>query len=169
MAKYEHQGDGFRMESDHPEGFEAMGLEPEESGHLRSEELPCDYCGAEWVEVEDTNLSTGRTFRGIVMDHKEDCAYILVDSQQWVTAYAITRHYGGPEEGGWWWNNFEAIETVGPFQTEAHAEEAREELKAKHAGVVTGDIYSVSGGVALYVGVEDSPRESETTERPHYA
>lgn len=22
----------------------------------------------------------------------------------YINAYAVTRHYGGPEEGGWWWN-----------------------------------------------------------------
>ena len=29
----------------------------------------------------------------------------------YVNVYAITRHYGGPEEGGWWYNTGEPIES----------------------------------------------------------
>lgn len=144
--------------------------ELEESGHLRSQELPCDYCGAVWVETEDTDVSGRTSFRGIVMNHEEDCAYLSIDDEDafYVTAYAITRHYGGPEEGGWWYNWHQVIDEAGPFETDEEAEASREALKTKHADVAHGDIYSMAGGVALAVYVEDTPRDSESTERPHY-
>ena len=35
----------------------------------------------------------------------------------YINAYAVTRHYGGPEEGGWWYNQGEPIASV-PLETE---------------------------------------------------
>lgn len=66
---------------------------------------------------------------------------------KFVTAYAVTHHYGGPEEGGWWYNWYEPVETVAAEPEKA--ETVREELRTKHADQEWGDIYSMEGGVAL--------------------
>jgi hypothetical protein len=33
-------------------------------------------------------------------------------SRIYINAYAVTRHFGGPEEGGWWFNAGEALASV---------------------------------------------------------
>ena len=30
----------------------------------------------------------------------------------YLNAYAVTRHYGGPEEGGWWYNSGEPLASI---------------------------------------------------------
>lgn len=83
-----------------------------------------------------------------------------------VTAYEVERHYGGPEEGGWWYNWYELIESVPIHRHDA--DEVAETLKGKYQDRVQGDIYSVLGGVAISVFVEDNLGEYETKVRPHY-
>ena len=89
---------------------------------------------------------------------------------KYVTAYEVTRHFGGPEEGGWWWNANDLIETVivGRPATPEMIDTVMEALKAKHQDKASGDIYSVLGGTAVAVYVEDLPGENTTTRTPHY-
>lgn len=52
----------------------------------------CSYCG--W-EIDD-NGECNCPPEGYLKPGTETIMY--------VNAYAVTRHYGGPEEGGWWYN-----------------------------------------------------------------
>ena len=85
---------------------------------------------------------------------------------KFVTAYEVTRHFGGAEEGGWWWNANDLIETEIVANDDAQA--MVETLKAKHQDKAVGDIYSVLGGTAIAVYIEDLPGENTTTRTPHY-
>ena len=87
--------------------------------------------------------------------------------RKFVTAYEVTRHFGGPEEGGWWYNWDKPVDTV-PCEAQ-HAEEVRFEMESKHRHREQGDIYSVLGGTAVYIAIEDEPGASATTKRPHYS
>jgi hypothetical protein len=49
-----------------------------------------------------------------------------------LTAYIVTREYGGPEEGGWWWDRYEALETVMVQNTFEHIANKRRELERKY-------------------------------------
>jgi hypothetical protein len=86
---------------------------------------------------------------------------------RFVNAYAVTRHYGGPEEGGWWYNHYDLLQSVPVDQVDA--ETMTEYLRLRHADVAHGDIYSVLGGCELQILTEDEPGESATKERPHYS
>jgi hypothetical protein len=92
--------------------------------------------------------------------------YVYCDEclPRWVTAYAVTRHYGGPEEGGWWFNWFTPVETIRSIDPEV----TKEIMEHKWQGIKEGDIYSVLGGVDLAVYREENPRQYESKIRPHY-
>ncbi len=85
--------------------------------------------------------------------------------RKFVTAYEVTRHWGGPEEGGWWYNWYEPINTVPTSTPETMAEI----FKTKYGDRVQGDIYSVLGGLAISVMIEDEPAANRSTERPRYS
>ena len=90
----------------------------------------------------------------------------------WVTAYEVTREWGGPEEGGWWWNYYAPIQTlpliIPSFTYGRWASRVRDYLYRRHADRKWGDIYSMAGGVDVIVMTEWCRREYATTERPHY-
>ena len=88
----------------------------------------------------------------------------MSDELKFVTAYEVTRHYGGPEEGGWWYDWREPIDTV-PTSDPAKMVEV---FKTKYEDRVEGDRFSVLGGTAVSVIIEDQPAENRSTERPHY-
>lgn len=94
----------------------------------------------------------------------------MLDTQiTYLNAYAVTRHYGGPEEGGWWFNAGEplaSVPLVNPTEDQIKAERAR--LQSVFADQAEGDIYSVNGGVQISVYPEDGPATHWPTERPHY-
>lgn len=87
--------------------------------------------------------------------------------KQYVTAYEVTRHYGGPEEGGWWYDWQTPLETV-PVNNSDEREAALEQLNEAYSHVVYGDRFSVRGGADLVVLVEDHPEEFASRERPFY-
>jgi hypothetical protein len=95
---------------------------------------------------------------------------------RFITAYSVTRHYGGPEEGGWWYNWYTVVETINipkVYQKQTkhainkvhHLEEA---LRLKHDDINEGNINHVTGGVELQIYFETNKHEFETTERPYY-
>jgi hypothetical protein len=98
----------------------------------------------------------------------DDKGYVNIGEDEivYVNVYSVTRHYGGPEEGGWWYNWSECIE-VFPTKNK-NAETIREELESENAYKKFGNIYSVLGGRDIEVRIEETPKESETKERPHY-
>lgn len=130
-------------------------------GHLRA-------AGPDLLAIVGVVLDSGRHYDG--RDHE---LVLLARRDQlaaapfvFVSAYAVTRHYGGPEEGGWWYDWYELIQTV-PTAPDG-ADVVRGELERVHSSVNVGDRFSVLGGATLSVMVEDSPGEFETRERPHY-
>ena len=90
----------------------------------------------------------------------------MADNTKWVTAYEVTRHYGGPEEGGWWYDRYDPIESNEVADEEAQA--TRKMLRERYADREHGDIGSVLGGVEVQVLVEDEREEFAVTSRPHY-
>ena len=78
-----------------------------------------------------------------------------LNSTMYVSAYAVTRHYGGPAEGGDWYNAGELIDSL--ETTLVEAEGVRSQLEEKHKEVAHGNIYSVLGGVELQVSISDEP------------
>lgn len=78
-----------------------------------------------------------------------------------VTVYAVTRHFGGSEEGGWYWNRREAICSI-PLVTAgdiAEIEQVTAFLRPRFTE--QGNIYSVRGGVRYDIVAEREPRENE--------
>ncbi len=88
------------------------------------------------------------------------------DKIVYVSAYEVTRQYGGAEEGGWWYNWLDLVETTPSLRRDADG--VVETLKARHQHRAVGDIWSVLGGVEVSVIVEDESGENQSKERPHY-
>jgi len=87
----------------------------------------------------------------------------------YLNVYAVTRHYGGPEEGGWWFNAGEPLASIplaNPTDDQIEAERTR--LQSIFADHAEGDIYSVNGGVKICVYTEDHLAASWPTETPYY-
>ncbi len=91
----------------------------------------------------------------------------------YVTMYAITREYGGPQEGGWWYNHYWVDEThcfghnkKSLFKARRAYDKARKQAKSDS----WGNIYSVLGGCELVPRLEigKQHRSWETKVRPHY-
>jgi hypothetical protein len=95
---------------------------------------------------------------------------------KFITAYSVTRHYGGPEEGGWWYNWYTPLKTVEvPKKHQRMNNRATkavtakvEALKKEFDHINEGDIYSANGGVLLDVAAEYVKHEFASTEQPHY-
>ena len=95
---------------------------------------------------------------------------------KFITAYAVTRHFGGPEEGGWWYNWYEVIETQAlPKSLQRRSNRAAREVNARRKALLKkldhineGNIYHSTGGVLLDVIVESVKHENKSTEQPHY-
>ena len=85
----------------------------------------------------------------------------------WVTAYAISRVYGGPEEGGWWWDDKEPVETI--FCRRGGADVAIATLQAAHASYLPGgSISSVMGGYEIDIRIETKYQQSATKNTPRW-
>lgn len=96
---------------------------------------------------------------------------------RYITAYAVTRHFGGPEEGGWWYNWYRVLETIRIPKAYQHMSNKRavnavarreKALQLKLDHINEGNIYHVNGGVMLSTCIESVRHENETTERPHF-
>ena len=95
---------------------------------------------------------------------------------KFITAYSVTRHYGGPEEGGWWYNWSTPVKTIAipkvHQRKNKRAEKAvkalKQTLEKELSHINEGDIYSANGGVLLEVVPEYVKHEEASTERPHY-
>lgn len=89
---------------------------------------------------------------------------------QYINAYSVSRHYGGPEEGGWWYDAGEPIASV-PMAIEA-SEEAIEAMK-RHLTKTIGweskpNRFSVIGGDDFVIRIEEGPAQPFPATRPHY-
>lgn len=85
----------------------------------------------------------------------------------YVTAYEVTRHYGGPEEGGWWFNHYEVLATI-PVKGYDHARKSMDALKEGFFHLQHGDIHSMAGGVEIRVLCESEKAQYETRQWPVY-
>ena len=131
--------------------------------------LPNNYdveqVGEGWVIIGEDDA--GWTLDGYVIPRLASGLIFAVEIKneiRFVTAYEVTRHYGGPEEGGWYYNWYDPIDTV----PTSKPEEMVEEFKTRYEDRVQGDIYSVNGGTAVSVIIEDEPAGMKSTEIPHY-
>ncbi|WP_257132866.1 hypothetical protein [Bacillus thuringiensis] len=88
------------------------------------------------------------------------------DMKVYVSAYKVTREFGGHEEGGWWFNWYTCLETI-PCKNK-FSDEIKEDLLKEYEGVKHGDIYSVLGGADIEVFIERRPAENETKQKPIY-
>ena len=94
-------------------------------------------------------------------------------SPRFISVYATTRHYGGPEEGGWWYNVSDCLQSkpIPPCDGEhlksvltSVIERWCEEYQSEHHG----DIYSVLGGSEVWFSLEYHAGESHDVSRPRY-
>ena len=120
------------------------------------------YCGTN----SEGHLVTTRPV-GVPRDDPDPIATDIECEPNYAGVYAVTRHYGGSEEGGWWYNTREHILSI-PF-----LECTSEELDAIHAFLEPrfpndGDIYSVRGGVEFELLVEWNQGEHHDVRRQHY-
>ena len=91
----------------------------------------------------------------------------------YVNAYAVSRHYGGPEEGGWW---YDAGRVLASVPISADAPEADIAVIRKALTDILGweryppsqGRYSVIGGSDFEVYVEDHVAREWPEETPHY-
>jgi hypothetical protein len=86
----------------------------------------------------------------------------------YLTAYALTRHWGGPEEGGWWYDRYTYVESYSHRIKRRDARRRGRDLWLKHAGIIEGDVSSVLGGTALVILPEVTRGEYATKGKPHY-
>lgn len=89
------------------------------------------------------------------------------DQVNFATVYAITRHYGGPEEGGWWYNWYEPLKSIAVDGEDAFIA-ASSFLTVEFESEKYGNIYSVLGGQDIEVLPEAWSGQYATKERPHY-
>ena len=102
-----------------------------------------------------------RPHKRIVLDPDADDFFVFVN------VYAVTRHYGGPEEGGWWFNAGEPVESH-YVQAGQEGDDFIAAAEARAAEESSGDIYSVRGGVEHSVMVEAHPARCWPARTPHY-
>lgn len=89
-----------------------------------------------------------------------------------VSAYTVTREYGGPEEGGWFYNAWELLESrkVRPGkvdQTIAQLDRKYDHLASKDRRGKRRDLGSVACDGTVRVRTEDVEGEMEKP-APHY-
>ena len=89
------------------------------------------------------------------------------DALHYLNVYAVTRHWGGADEGGWWFNSGQPLASI-PFTSEAEARENIPKYEEMFSSTAEGDIYSVNGGVAVHVYLEEDIAKFFPETRPHY-
>lgn len=101
---------------------------------------------------------------------REQSDRLAEDGTWFVSMYAVSRHYGGPEEGGWWydWKTFEKVRCT-VVGARADALRLASEFNATADEERDGpNRFSVIGGDDETYYVEQRPAEHQSTERPHY-
>jgi len=85
----------------------------------------------------------------------------------YLNVYAVTRHYGGPEEGGWWYNWYTHILGICVTNLDGIEKTRLEEFLYK-CYPNEGNIYSIRGGTEYEICYEETLAESQTKEKPYY-
>lgn len=101
-----------------------------------------------------------------------------MNEERYINAYAVTRRFGGPEEGGWWYDEGMPLKSV-----RVESDEAADEAKAalwREFGPTYGfdpatgkrvsgrSRFSVIGDDDLIIIEESHPGENFPQQRPHY-
>lgn len=86
---------------------------------------------------------------------------------RFVNAYAVSRQYGGPEEGGWWYDAGEPLASV-PAITDEEVEAAKKMLTERLGWESKHNRYSVLGGDDFEVCVQSHVAKHFPETRPHY-
>lgn len=96
----------------------------------------------------------------------------MTPREYYINTYAVTRHYGGAEEGGWWFDRGEPLFSDGPCNDEclAHKIAGLYRDLSEKAGDTTRERYSMAPRTAYdtYIVVEDHPAKPFPEEYPHY-
>jgi hypothetical protein len=98
---------------------------------------------------------------------KDRSAVCVAYPQRFANAYAVTRQFGGPEEGGWWYDEGTPLASVPVFSKEQE-EETKKCLEERLKPMNQGDIRSVTGGVKVKVYFEDRFPRKYPRKRPVY-
>lgn len=90
-------------------------------------------------------------------------------AKRFVTVFAVTRHYGGPEEGGWYYDHHYPLKTIvlDGNASDEKVKEVCDRLYDEYSNEEEGDIGSVLGGVAIDVYETDIPLPPPPP-RPYY-
>jgi len=126
----------------------------------------CEDCGSSSCEAETTWCpSCG-------LDYHADrlrCPRCGVTPGKYthVNVYAVTRHYGGPEEGGWWYNAGEPVASIALTEDD-DADQVAAAVERKYIDLSEGDIYLVLGGVQIEVHKQYHFAKPWPETRPHY-
>ena len=94
-----------------------------------------------------------------VLEYGEHCV---------VSVYAVTRHYGGPEEGGWWYDWHTHLLSIPVKLLLGVSDNALRLFLADQFDLNEYDNGSVLGDGEIHQMNEAYPAEHESTERPHY-
>lgn len=126
----------------------------------------CEYCGRKDCEEEiELCPYCGKHYHSV----HGNCPFCgtTIGVFTYVNVYAVTRHYGGPEEGGWWYNAGIPV-TSYALTDDDDIEEVCEMLEKKYLCLEEGDIYSVLGGTKIEIHKAYGYAEPWPKERPHY-
>lgn len=143
-----------------------------ENAYLKVVEAYSDSEFEDDLNVGSTNMPHGM---GYPNKRKEDSDWdkiVKIDSyaDDWdgnkeikypsfVTAYDVTRNYGGPEEGGWWYTAqtmIDSIEVNSPEETQQAARKLYDEIKGTTDGKLSIELESEKG--SLEMNVNGQPR-----------
>jgi hypothetical protein len=129
----------------------------------------CRFCNTEvrkdtfgWIDITDGDgCSDEEAINGVHDGQKPGMLF--------VNAYAVTRHYGGREEGGWWFDAGSPLASI-PCLTNEQCDEAIQRLRSifEEEYEALRDRFSVIGEADLRISVEDVIATPWPTERPHY-
>lgn len=84
-----------------------------------------------------------------------------------VTAYLLTKEYGGPEEGGWWWHCYEILESI-PVGSREQAEGAAAKLVERHGPRHDPQPLSNVNSAGHIVIQAENPKGALCRPKPHY-
>lgn len=120
-----------------------------------------------------TTAEANAEVRAMIEDAREEPTHAqrMAEQGTWfLSQYATSRHFGGPEEGGWWydWHSFEKVRCVVVGAREDANRLCREFNATADEERDGPNRFSVIGGDDETYMVEQRPGEHQSTERPHY-
>lgn len=117
--------------------------------------------------VPDYRLEEGR----ISVEDVYDVSEMEEEEKLYLNCYAVSRQYGGPEEGGWYYDAGRLLRSVNVTGwTDDDTEIEKKHLTEQYGWPKEGrnGRYSVNGGEDFEIHMEDGPGADYPKERPHY-